>query len=77
MGKETSDVRKEESNDHPGSKIDSDSINFLSRIRGDLVSVRKARARNQEVAKDSQKASYEVNAVAQILLYFRKYELKT
>jgi hypothetical protein len=51
MGKETSGIQKEESNDHPGSKIDCDSINFLGRIRGGLVSVRNARTRNQEGSK--------------------------
>ena len=65
-GKRDNGRTKRESNDHPGIKIDGDSTNFLSRIRGGLVSVRNARTRNQELAKDSQEASYKVDAVAEI-----------
>ena len=50
-GMETRDIQEEESNDHPGSKVDGDRINLLSRIIRGLVSIAHARTRDQEGSK--------------------------
>ena len=45
------DVQEEECNNHPGRKINGDSIDLLSRIRRSLISIADTRAWNQKGSK--------------------------